>query len=172
MCTVLDPLPIVNTLFAAPAVAPVIWKLFVIVPFAALNVLAVSAVSSGNVADTPTCKWSTVRLLDDRVVELALIPVLENITLLVLAKLISSPTVRSPDVLASVNAAAHLAVSAPNAFPLALGNIFVSTSATNDTVSVAASPRSTDPLNVAKPSTVNVLSKSTAPVAPNVATFV
>ena len=111
-------------------------------------------------------------MLDVNAVALALIPVLENITLLVLARLISSPTVRSPDVLASVNAAAHLAVSAPNAFPLALGNISVSTSATNDTVSESALPRSTDPLNVAKPSTVNVLSKSTAPVAPNVATFV
>ena len=45
MCTVFDPSPNVNTLFAAPAVAPVILKLFVIVPFAALNVLAVIVVS-------------------------------------------------------------------------------------------------------------------------------
>ena len=45
----LAPLPILNTLFAAPAVAPVKVKLFVIVPLAASKVDAVIIVSAGNV---------------------------------------------------------------------------------------------------------------------------
>ena len=41
--------------------------------------------------------------------------------------------------------------------PLALGKMLLSTSALNVTVSESESPKSTDPLNVARPVTVKVL---------------
>ena len=55
--TVFAPLPICITLLPDPAVAaPVNLAAFVIVRLADPNELAVKVVSSGNVADTPTCK--------------------------------------------------------------------------------------------------------------------
>jgi len=102
-------------------------------------------------------------LLDVNAVALALIPVLENITLLVFANVISSPTDRSPtiapdaaftspvmstsppavitpDVFIVAPIRSHLALAAPKVNPLAFGKILEATSAVNVTLSVAALP--------------------------------
>ena len=116
-------------------------------------------------------------MLDVSAVALALIPELENITLLVFANVISSPTdrsptiapdaaftspvmstsppaVMSPDVLAEVKAAAHLLDACPNTFPLALGSMLLTTCAVTFTTSAAALPITVLPETVKSAPTV------------------
>ena len=61
-------------------------------------------------------------------------------------------------------AAAHLLDACPNTLPVAEGSKLVSTLPAKEISSPVAFPKSTPPLNVALPSTFNVVSKSTAPV--------
>ena len=134
----------------------------VTVKFAVPNVDAVNVVLFGSIALPTTLKCSTAILLADSFVcETPVSPVLENIILPVGVNVISSPTDRSPTIapdaaftspVISTSAPAvispdvfivfarkfHLALLAPSCLVLALGKIFVSTSATNDTVSAVS----------------------------------
>ena len=76
------------------------------------------------------------------------------------------PMIPDEEVFKVLKAAAHLLVAAPNPLPLADGCKLVSTLPVNDTVSVLASPISTDPFKVVNPSTVTAPSKSAAPLTP------
>ena len=85
------------------------------------------------------------------------------------------PTAKLLDVFAVENAPFHLRDAVPNCLALLVeGTKFVFALPLNCKISDVASPSVTPPLSVVAPSTFNVVSKSTAPVAckPPVFTFV